>query len=98
MRGYSESDRGAFILTVSNGSSGAGGGGGGSCAPCAGGATLASQNSGVVSFTDSYDDQVTCSWAISCPQRSDHVHEAALVTTALVLDDECSIGIAAMTP
>ena len=74
MRGYSESDRGAFILTVSNGSSGGGGGGGVGGAPCAGGATLASQNSGVVSFTDSYDDQVTCSWAISCPQRSDHVH------------------------
>lgn len=67
VRGYEASNRGAFVLSVAIG-------GGGATDPCAGsGLPLAGQNSGVISFTNSYADGATCTWSIQCASTSDHV-------------------------
>jgi hypothetical protein len=72
VRGYSPSERGAFILTVAQGSSQAND-------PCSadstatGGDHRSGGNSGVISFTDSYDNGATCTWTISCDSPRDHV-------------------------
>jgi len=72
VRGYSPSERGAFILTVAQGASQAND-------PCSadsastGGDHRSGGNSGVISFTDSYDNGATCTWTISCDSPRDHV-------------------------
>ena len=72
VRGYSPSERGAFILTVAQGSGQANN-------PCSadsattGGDHRSGGNSGVISFTDSYDNGATCTWTISCDSPRDHV-------------------------
>ena len=74
VRGYDASNRGAFVLSVAIGG---GGGTGAATDPCAGnGLAVAGQNSGVISFTNSYADGATCTWSIQCDSASDHVTRA----------------------
>jgi hypothetical protein len=62
VRGYNPRQGGDFTLNVV--SSNAAGGGAGS--PCDGGVQL-SQRSGSISFADTYADQASCSWTVTCP-------------------------------
>ena len=83
VRGYSPSERGAFILTVAAGS-------GQANDPCSadstttGGDHRSGLNSGVISFTDSYNNGATCTWTISCDSPRDHVE---VVFATLDLED-----------
>ena len=83
VRGFSQTQRGSYTITIAtdSGPSGPDHGGDGNGDPCNGGAVL-SQPSGVIDFSNSYDDNAACSWKITCRGRgrNPHVHFTAFDT------------------
>ena len=70
VRGFSQTQRGSYTITIATDSGPAGPdhGGDGNGDPCSGGAVLA-QPSGNIDFSNSYDPNAACTWKITCRGR-----------------------------